>query len=96
MDQVEECLIEEVQKYEHLYNSSSPHYKDKDKQTINDFHHRPFRPFKNLTPPSVLAMNCTAPFNPKAELLMVHNGLELTQYYKPGFTVQSSTLTEQL
>ena len=28
MDQVEECLIEEVRKYEHLYNWSLPHYKD--------------------------------------------------------------------
>ncbi|XP_029372282.1 uncharacterized protein LOC115052351 [Echeneis naucrates] len=28
MYQVEKRLIEEVRKYEHLYNSSSPHYKD--------------------------------------------------------------------
>ena len=28
MDQVEERLIEEVRKYDHLYNSSSAHYKD--------------------------------------------------------------------
>ncbi len=28
MDQVEERLIEEVRKYEHLYDSSSPQYQD--------------------------------------------------------------------
>ena len=43
-------------------------------------HNRPFRPFRNLTPPSVLAVNCTVPFNPDTELQNVHDGVEATMY----------------